>query len=294
MKTIYTKNVAGVELEVAEVRQGTKCKCCGKPITGIFGRDFYQTRTSTCTVAYVCKECVTMQPYGSDLQGRNIIGGKLTSGNYRFAVEIEANYRDTSPAAILATNCYLAAQWGLQPSSDCTVGVEYHMVNRVSFHGLKDFMDDISKCVELDADNCGHHVNISKIHWTAGDMEKIRYNGVELFAELMQAMRDDREGTEKLFGRYFGHWAKDNDHYMHGSWLNLDNTYHLEFRLPHFKNTNQFFYCANFCRDIVDLLDKWLESRDTEKTSRAIAKLFHKYVDGKANCQRTERNKVER
>ena len=294
MKHIYTKNVAGCELEVSAVRQGTKCKCCGKPIAGVLGKDFYQTHTTTCSVAYVCKDCITMQPYGTDIRGRAIIGGKLTAGNYRFAVEIEANYRDDDPDAILLTNCYLAAQWGLQPSSDYTVGVEFHMTNKVNFHGLKDFMQDVSRHVELDADNCGHHINISKLSWTAGDMDAIRDNGPALFNGLMSAMRADRDSTEWLFGRYFGNWAKDDQYYMHGSWLNLDNTYHIEFRLPHFKGANQFFYCANFCRDIIDILDKWLETRETEKTSKAIVKLFDKYVNGKANCQRAERNTVWR
>lgn len=294
-RTIYTEQVAGVELERAKVRAGTKCKCCGKELFGTIGIDFHQTRTSTCNVAFVCRECVKHQFYGSDLQGRAIIGGKLTSGNYRFAVELEALYKNSSSSAILETDCYLAAQWGLQPSEDCTVDVEYHMTNRVNFHGLKDFMQDVSNHVILDSESCGHHINISKIDWTAEDMARIRRYESDLFYNLLREMQADRTGTTELFGRYFTHYARADENYYHGSWLNLENTYHLEFRLPHFVNAKQFFYCANFCRDCVDILDKWLKGDyKTERASKKMAEQFKKYTEGKANCQRQERNKVER
>lgn len=294
-KTVYTERVAGVELERSKVREGTKCKCCGKSLAGIMGIDFFQTKTKSCAVAYVCKDCIKHRSYGYDLQNRDIIGGKLTNGNYRFAVEIEANYYNDNPDCVQKVDCYLAAQWGLQPSQDCTVQVEYHMTNKVNFHGLKDFMEDVSKTVELDASNCGHHINISKIYWTAENMDKIRYYQSELFSPLMNEMIHNRENTESLFGRYFGGWARNDFYFQHGSWLNLENTYHMEFRLPHFKNANQFFYCANFCRDCVDILDKWLNNEyNTEKAAEKMVKNFKKYASGKATCQRTERNKVDR
>lgn len=294
-KTVYTERVAGVELERSKVRAGTKCKCCGKSLNGELGRDFFQTKTKSCAVAYVCKDCIKHRSYGNDLHGREIIGGKLTSGNYRFAVEIEANYYDENPSEIHKVDCYLAAQWGLQPSQDCTVGVEYHMTNKVNFHGLKDFMEDISKMVELDASNCGHHINISKIYWTAESMDKIRYYQDEIFSKVMQTMQENNEATKNLFGRYFGNWARNDNYFQHGSWLNLENTYHMEFRLPHFKNANQFFYCANFCRDCTDIIDSWLNGEiSLEKTADKINSAFEKYTKGKANCQRAERNKIER
>ena len=291
-KIIYTEKVAGVELEVSKIREGTRCKCCGKVLFGTMGRDYYRTHTKSCSVAYVCNDCIEHKLYGSDLQNRAIIGGKLTAGKYRFAIELEADYIDYSKRK--EVDLYLAAQWGLQPSNDCTVDVEYHMTNKVNFHGLKDFMEDIGNTVNLDSPNCGHHINISKIEWTAEDMDEIRENGHELFGNLQRTMVDNREGTISLFGRYFSGWARNDSYFEHGSWVNLNNTYHIEFRLPHYVNAQQFFYCACFCREIIDILDEWLEKRDTQKTSAKMTKAFTKYINGKATCQRPERNSVDR
>ncbi len=289
-KYINTVNVAGVELEVSKLRIGTKCKCCGKPITNW---DYIQTSTKSCNVAYVCSDCIKHREYGSDLQNKDIIAGKLTSGQYRFAIEIEANYFPGTD--IVATDAYLAAQWGLQPSRDCTVDVEYHMTNKVNFHGLKDFVQDVANHVVLDASNCGHHINLSKITWTASDMERIRWHKSELFSELLETMVNQKEATKNLFGRYFSDYCDSSISCHHGDWLNLDKTYHIEFRLPHFVNANQFFYCSNFCRDIIDILDKYLNNEfDESKASEKMVHRFNVYANGKATCQRKERNTVAR
>lgn len=285
-----TRIVNGVELQESKLRDGTKCKCCGKKITD---GNYIQTYTKSCGVAYVCKDCIKHRSYGSDLVGRKLIDGKLTSGNYRFAIELEANY--FAGTNIQAIDAYLAAQWGLQPSQDCTVDVEYHMTNKVNFHGLKDFLQDIGEIVDMSASNCGQHINISKLDWTMQDMDKIRQNARELFNPLADEMKNDVIGTTQIFGRYFTHYASCDNYFQHGSWLNLDNPYHIEFRLPHYQNANQFFYCANFCRACVDILDKWLHGYyTTTKASQNMTKEFRKYVAGKATCQRSERNKVER
>lgn len=285
-------NINGVLIETAKVRGGTKCKCCGREFATHERLRPIKTHTKTCAVAYVCNECVTHMRYGADLTNKAIIGGKLTSGNYRFAVEIEAMYRDEN---ILETDAFLAANYGIQPSQDSTVDVEYHMVNRVSFHGLKDFMQGINEVVELTAEECGHHINISKNSWTAGDMGAIRRNGIKLFRELASYMETHNEDTVRLFGRGFNPWCTNNNYYMHGSWLNLDNTFHMEFRLPHYSDANQFFYCTMFCRDIVDIVDKWLNDEiSTQKASNIMVKKFITYADNKAACQRAERNKKER
>lgn len=297
-KVIQTQNVAGVDLELSKARKGIKCKCCGAILEGEIGYDYFRTHTKTCSVAYVCRDCITHRSYGSDITNKAIVAGKLTSGKYRFAIELEANYFDNRYPAVNKTDTYLAAQWGLQPSKDCTVGVEYHMTNKVNFHGLKDFLEDVSKNVEMDAPNCGHHINISKITWTAHDMDMIRQFERELFDPFMVYLKSHRQDTINLFGRFFGDWADADRYYVHGSWLNLDNTYHMEFRLPHFSSVNQFFYCCNFCRDVVDILDEWLDTGDlyesSAKASKKIIAQFQKYSVGKANCQRKERNKTER
>lgn len=287
--------INGVKVEEANVREGTRCKCCNKKIHGIIGESFFQTHTSTCQVAYVCRDCVKMHGYGYDIPEERILKNKATKGKYRFSVEIEANFKEGKFDTNAKLIHYLAAQWGLIPTADCTVDVEFKMLNVLSFHGLKDFFEDISKRVELNATNCGHHINLSKTTWTANNIDSIRLHGIELFNPLMEYLRNHKNDTIKVFGRYFGTWAQDDKYYQHGSWLNLGHTYRIEFRLPHFVNTNQFFYCCNYCRDVVDILDKWLEGEiDTEKASNKMIKTFQKYADGKATCQRAERNAIER
>ena len=278
----------GQVVEIAKPRKGTRCKCCGKELNEY--TRFIVTRTKSCNVAYVCEECYTPVPYHHHKSTEDIIKGRLTSGKYRVAVELEADYKPRSNRN--NANAYLAAQWGLVPTDDCTVDVEYHMRNAVSFHGMKDFLDDVANTVNLTAPNAGQHINISKIDWTVGDTNKIDGNSQALFTPLARAMRSDPEALEKVFGRVF-----DDEYYRytecgfcHGDWLRI-KPYCLEFRIAKYQNTKQFFSCMNLCRDIVDILDKWLKGElNTDQAAGKMAQRYKLYADGKAPCFYAYRN----
>ena len=278
----------GQVVEVAKPRKGTRCKCCGKELNEY--TRFIASRTKSCNVAYVCEDCYTPVQYHHHKSTEDIIKGKLTSGKYRVAIELEANYKPRTNS--YSVNAYLAAQWGLVPTNDCTVDVEYHMRNAVSFHGMKDFLDDVANTVDLTTPNAGQHINISKIDWTIGDMDEIDANSQALFTPLVRAMRSDSEALESVFGRVFDdeYYRYTETGFCHGDWLRI-KTYCLEFRIAKYQNTKQFFACMNLCRDIVDILDKWLKDEfSVDEAATKIVQRYKLYADGKAPCFYTYRN----
>ena len=278
----------GQAVEFAKPRKGTRCKCCGKELNEY--TRYIVTRTKSCNVAYVCEDCYTPVPYHHHKDTEDIIKGKLTSGKYRVAIELEADYkRSTNHDNV---NAYLAAQWGLVPTNDCTVDVEYHMRNAVSFHGMKDFLDDVANTVNLTAPSAGQHINISKIDWTIADTDKIGTEGQALFTPLAKAMLNDYEALARVFGRVFDdeYYRYTESGFYHGDWLRI-KSYCLEFRIAKYQNTKQFFSCMNLCRDIVDILDKWLkEELNTDEAASKMVKRYKLYADGKAPCFYAYRN----
>lgn len=277
----------GQVVETAKPRKGTRCKCCGKELNEY--TRYIVTRTKSCAVAYVCEDCYTPIAYHSHRPEEDIIKGKLTSGKYRVAIELEANYRRNRSRADV--NAYLAAQWGLVPTEDCTVDVEYHMRNAVSFHGMKDFLDDVAKTVDLKTSNAGQHINISKIEWNVGDLDAINIESENLFGPLADYLRDHADDTIKVFGRYFDfYYEYTRSYYRHGTWLNI-KPYCLEFRLAKYQNTKQFFALMNYCRDIVDIVDGWLKNEiETYKAAQKIVNRFKLYANEKAPCFYAYRN----
>lgn len=289
MKSRETETVAGITVEKSLARN-TRCAYCGRKF--FTGEDFIKTHTPTESVAYVHRTCVEHRRYGSDIQDVEIVTGKTTGARLRWAVEIEAMYKGSAhfyDEKREDVDAFLAASCKLQPSNDCTVDVEYHMANRFNLHGVKDFWTLVSSAVNLDHSNCGHHINMSKTDWSCYDIDKINWNTSELFTPLMNHLLEDPDKTVEVWGRYFGEYC-DLTFSGHYAWLHC-NEGRIEFRLPHFKNPTQFTWLLFLCKDIVDILDKFVKGDiDEQVASKKILDLEIKHENGRANYQRPERN----
>lgn len=298
MEKRITVRINGIEVEQS-FKRAPKCACCNREYTLIVASGATLVKTEKAVggqPCYVCTECVKHHSYGFNLPHyMDDINGKAVGRGIRLAVEWEAFYPTTNEAERAEIDAKLAASYHFVPSKDCTVDVEYHEPNRLNLHSFKREIEGmLSTGIIFDNSHAGHHINVSDVNWTHTDLLKIRRHKLALFMPLQEYMVNHEEDTEKVFGRYFTRYAcecENNSDFCHGYWLNLENDNRIEFRLAHFKNTNQFFYLANLCEDITEKISEFLYSdKPVEKTAREIVKLFQKYAAGKAACQAPKRN----
>jgi len=294
----------------AKIRIGTFCRKCGKQITGTKGIDYIAIPTKGCgETRYTCNECANndtrngSSSYNDEVD--NLIGLE-TKSKMQIAVEWECAYKynGTNVNGVhLETqeeiNAYMASQYHLLPTHDCTVDCEYKEERRTSLHGYKNRIQGISEIVDLTASNCGHHINISRTTWDNRFARILKANSEKLFAPLSYYMKENRYLTERVFGRYFTNYAEFTSiSFTHGYWLNIRNdTFKneccLEFRLAKFNNVNQYFYLMNMCKEIMLLVDQFCKDdyfNDIDETANELIELFKKYATGKALCMRSERN----
>lgn len=290
-------------MEASKLRIGTRCKACGREMES--GEDsslWIKTRTTKDPIAYVCPDCLAVYAYGTDAQKRlPAEKGKDTKAHLRQAIEVEFFFHEDDYSRD-ETLAFLAANYHLVFSHDCTVDVEAHEQITANVHGFKERWRGIASVVDLTRPGCGHHINLSVSSWGDKDVWAIVEHKEELFGRLLYRMMSNRKNTEDFWGRYFTDYCEASFTMEHGDWLNLYNLFderdkrRIEFRLPKFQNENQFFYLVNFCRDVTLLLDKFMDDGGNmdaaKRTESKILKLYDKYINGKANCQRPERNRA--
>lgn len=289
----------GISVETERPRKGTKCAFCGEPI-GDF--EFVKTSTNHQTVCYVHTECLRMRNYHETFYTPS--GNKLPLFDntrkattkeqiiYTPEIEFDDNYCLWSTEKRAA----FAAQFGIYVEHDCTVGGEGHVKSLINFHGLYEWYANLEKWVNMRADCCGHHINLSWYGMRADDVRKIRRNAETLFSPVEKWMERNPEQVERIFGRNFSRWAKNDKQYIHGSWLNLENDWNdkearIEYRLPHFVSAKQIVWCAFMLKDWTKELRLFCDGKqDEHKTATAILKHIEKSASGKALYQRPERN----
>ena len=296
--------------EKAKKRIGTFCRYCKKDLSCLEHDEYITIPTKGFGAErYVCKECAN-----NDHKGRggwesyndevDTVIGLETKSKMQFAIEYECEYNEYvtvngitmyNPIEI---NAYMASQYHLLPTHDSTVGCEFKEERRRSLHGYKQRIQGISETVNLTPSNCGHHINISKTTWDNRKYQFLQMYSRNLFAPLANFLYENKDLTKKVFGRDFSGWCEYSDvTFKHGYWLNIRNNHEkneccLEFRLAKFHDVDQFFYLINFCKDVMLLVDEFLnnDELDADEVGLEIVGIFKKYASGNALCMRKERN----
>lgn len=291
--------VNGIAVEVEKPRKGTKCAFCGEPIADY---DFIKTSTNHQTSCFVHTECLRMRRYHETFYTPD--GNKLplfdntrkatTKEQIIYTPEVEfANQYDFWS---MEKKAAFVAQFKMYLEHDCTVGAEGHVYSAINFHGLYEYYNHLAKWVDMSDCSCGHHMNFSWYGMKAEDVRKIRRHVNSLFGLTESWMRRNPEQVERIFGRGFAHWARDDGEYVHGSWLNLENDWNdrearLEYRLPHFVSAKQITWCAFMLKDWTKELRSYCSGeQDERKTAMNILNHIQKAANGKALYQRPERN----
>ena len=289
--------IKGQKVEMSKPRKGTRCHLCGEPIDG-YG--FVKTYTTREPVVYIHKSCMMQRGYhqmfrtpGGIERPVFSVEAKATSKEqilYTPEVEFADNYDEWSDEQ----KAHFIAQSGCYVERDCTVGGEAHPLTRLSFHGLFKWYETLEKMVDMKPENCGHHMNFGWYGMTREDVERIARNADDLFTPVKEWMKNHREETTNIFGRYFDYFC-GYDGFVHGSWLNLDyRNARIEFRLPHFANAKQVTHCAFLCKEWVKTLREYAHNAiDEERAAGDMVKAIEKHAENKATYQRAERNKKE-
>lgn len=291
--------VNGIYVETEKPRKGTRCALCGEYIGE---HSFIKTSTNHQTSAFVHSDCVRMRAYHEQFITPN--GNKLslfdntnkatTKEQIIYTPEVEFSddyyyWSDAKKAAFVAQfRCYV--------ERDCTVGGEAHVFSSINYHGLAQWYANLEKWVDMKDSSCGHHMNISWYGMKAEDVQKIRRHSGELFQLVEKWMREHPEQVVRIFGRNFSNWARDDEQFVHGSWLNLENDWNdkearIEYRLPHFVSAKQVVWCAFMLKDWTKELRSYCSGeQDERKTAMNILNHIQKAANGKALYQRPERN----
>lgn len=277
--------------EQSKIRQGTKCKICGAPITqNDFENNNVVSTHGGCLggIIYGHKECCQKRPYSYEHLVRN---KKVTYSGVQFGVELEVNNRTT-----LEQRLYLYACYGLVCTNDCTVTEEFKSGINQGLHGVKKYFEGIEKVIDIaEGDNCGSHINISLAKWNTDDLDKIQWRSELLFAPLARAIKDLAEAKRtEIFGRDFGEHRRYSEGYFeHGFWLQIKSNC-LEFRISRYRNAIQYSHLimlyAEMCKAIDTIYLQNPTYNSAEKCGKKLVSLLEAHAEGRAKYQREERN----
>jgi hypothetical protein len=246
---------------------------------------------------YVHKKWREQSRYGAKWQGVNPIKGKISDTSVRYAPEGE--YKLYACTNIEAMRLHIAAAWQGQDTRDGTVDGEFKFPNRVNLSGYRDMLEDLNKWIDMSRDECGFHVNCSVPGWDSRTVSHLADHANGLFDEVTEYLENNFEDTVKVFGRFFSdEWATFpvGNYRTRYEWVNFRiNEGYVEYRLPHFVNVKQAFDVTNLVIEWTRILNKFESTELTEReASHQLVKIFRRYADGKAPCQKASRNTLDR
>ena len=178
-----------------------------------------------------------------------------------FSLEFEVsscNRRTLEQALILLKFQY-------KRTSDSSVDDEY---KSPIYHSLRAFRKPLAVLDELRGlvnEHCGTH-----LHVACACKESLAVVHAEAFSPLLDYMLTHPEQTTQFWGRFFSRYATaPNSNRYHC--FNLDSVHPtLEFRLPRFRNGEQYLRVIQFSRSVVVYLDKALAYSGQPKQKKHI------------------------
>lgn len=264
------------------------CSCCGNKAQKA-------TVTKGTNGKYVCGQCIETKGYYTK---NNSVYKKHKAHNKTYGFEFECvPYSEADKASLLD------GRYGFIPTHDGSLpsdGVEFKTPTYQSLNGFKAMLRTCSKYADFENIQCGQHINIGDTKYiNENSMSLIRIYASQIFDSLQTYMNDNEAATVAVCGRYFTFYAGRTGNYLgHGSWINLEHNNRIEFRISKFNTPEQYFWLTCMWTEILDcIITHFIKKyghnncKLAEKTGLKIVKIFKKYENGNANCQRKERNK---
>lgn len=227
-------------LKIRRFLKYEKCIKCKKEFLSL---DVYRVNDKEC----ICHECSQEKSYCT----KNIIQiGKQTQMSFSF--EFETDY--------YCNELYELSKYGFIGCKDGSIdGSEWKSAifyNKKSFHAICRKLDKFRIYV---GENCGTHLHVGTPY-----KNKIFKYEHEIFEPILTELRNNRQKTERFWGRYFNEYCLETIH--HGNRRNSFNTMSsvetLEFRLLKFVNSNQYIRAADFCIDTTRYINYHIQRED--------------------------------
>lgn len=246
------------------------------------------------TEAYMCMDCMEVKSYFAKNDIIRWGTDNLNGFTYGFEFEI-------IPASLASHALLISRDFRMIATDDGSLpigGIEFKTPVYDSLHGVKQIFRTVAdnQITNYETDRCcGTHVHIGHVDRYTPHTRNIIINNIrELVKPLGEYLKTNKEECEAVFGRYFTYYAnfKDDTTYNnHESWINLENDTNIEFRLCKMVTPEQYFFCVCMIKDMFTTMLDFAEGKITlEKSQKKLIKIFQKYANGKANCQRPERN----
>lgn len=271
------------------------CDLCGR----ILDKDdvcsytlFYPTTRGS--KAYMCRDCMEVNSYFA--KNDIIRWGVDNLSGFTYGFEFEIIPASPASHALLISRDYrmLATDDGSLPPD----GIEFKSPVYDSLHGVKQIFRtvELNQITNEETDRCcGTHIHIGHVdRYTLIAREILIDNIKTLVKPLGDHLVNHPDDCINVFGRYFTGYAdyeKSTTYRDHYSWINLENNTNIEFRLPKMVTAEQYFFCVCMVKEMFTIMLDFADGEiDMIKAQKKLIKIFKKYVDGKANCQRAERN----
>ena len=282
-----------------------KCACCEhvKPMIDVSG---LSAKIAGRGKRFICKECATTKAYST---ANTVDVHKQAKHGFRFGCELECvPYSEEDKLAMCSSD------YNLIPTRDSSLpfgGVEFKTGIIKNVSGMKSMLRSFENHADFTDERCGQHINFSDMYMTYDEYDAIRMFAGELFNDLCDYMQKNLDEVEKVCGRKPTVYCELKYNYFgHGTWLNLTHCGNeedpekcrIEWRLAKVASPNQYVWLIFMCREMLECIknnfiaylgtDK--EEHKTKLTAKKLVKIFQKYADGKANCQKEKFNSRER
>lgn len=243
--------------------------------------------------AYICPNCMGIRSYNTK-QDR-IRWGENNAEGFTYGFEFEIIPKTIASHALLISRDY-----GMIATYDGSIsrfgGVEFKTLVYDSLNGVKQIFRTVEENMVFNDyyyQNMGTHIHIGHgVKYSYDFRDWLIYYKYDLFDNLGKYLQEHPELCEHVFGRTLTYYANYPCNYKnHESFINIDNSNNIEYRLPQFKNAKQYFWVVCLCKELTKaLLDGYEKDTDPVKISKKLVKLFIKHCEGKMNYQRPERN----
>lgn len=282
------------------------CTCCNNPypVNSMVGTAMPNRGNR---VAYMCRDCATHNRYYHTSNTQ--IQGVAKKNNVGCGHELELAYHDDFARNVLFEyGCIPTNDSSLRGSRTCefVTGIQQGLNISSKMWATLETLQQGGH-IQIN-ESCGTHFHVSVDSMRDKNGQQTYMGYIQrfyhsLFIPLANAMRNNPEKTERLFGRVFTGYARDINEYSEPSnrynFINVTNNSNIEFRLNRFVSAKQaqtvtkmeveMVKCivANFCEHFMDT--EW-DTRRYEKrtayrkhkaevTANKLVKLFHKFAD---------------
>ena len=234
--------------------------------------------------------------YGdSDYSDENdTLRGKMKKNGYTYSFEFEVRRPSVVFRAELLNAEFL-------PTRDITTECEFKSPIYLGLNAIPKKLQTIESLLNNGhgavTDGDGTHFHVGHVDYI--NHETMRYISRfyhSLFVPLSDAMRENPELTEKLFGRNFVHYAQavneNTRPYAHENFINIQHDNTIEFRLCKFRNSAQYMNAVHFCKAATDaIINNFIKHFDDPNATTAtrkhkadiaaqkLVRLFYKYAN---------------